>query len=1089
MRVRVEGNHGDRVVYALGRLAAIVPIDVVDGDADLVAGTASGSVTIGGLTRTGRLSLPDTPEAMAIGRDGRTLVAAGSDEQGLMYAILEIAEQLADDGRLAAVAETVVAPETRLRGIFTFLHNADCERDWFASEEHWSAYLDLLADSRFNSFQIVMGAQTSYMAPPFPFFVDVPEHPGVAVPDLSDEERSKNLTALRMIADLAARRGLEFVLGIWQVIAWWPESRGGHTQRSMVEGLSWEDLADYTYHATRRLLAAVPGIRALQLRVNGESGVPDRYQTEFFASTILRAMAECERPVLLDLRGWIAKEETIEVARRLGIPMRLSMKYWAEHVGAPYQAAAQEPAYSYADFLRYPRRHPVSYQVWGLGSHRHFVWGDPDYVRTFTRSLHLGDGLGFEISPPLAQKGYGNEPGAWRVLHPEHEYYRWEWERYWLFHLLFGRITYDASTSADPWMRRLRARFAGDAEAVLEAHIAGSQIVSFLIRFNMSDPNMYIWPEADTGGLLDFYLSVPPSDPARMKGFGEAAAEQITGSFTARLGPRWAANHLAGAGRRCLAAADSLTAASAGDEQRSKELASITVDVEALGELALYHSEKILAAEALSLYYATGDRGLLNDARRSLAAARPHWERLAAVTDGVYTDRQVTGPVDSGHWKDKLQLVAEDEERLDERIELHQRHGGGTIGGAVAAFDFGRTPPAGYAYSRIAVHHDMVERGFIGVDGDVRWRYPGATDVGWEVASGTVRTVTASLARFCDRHLDTIFRDTMADPGYDRLVPFVDTLHRDHVSGDGTATFHAVVPAEEHEVTLVFCDRSEEQADHGPFEVSVNGETVTESLTVAAGELVEVRGRYELGRGLLSVTFAAGDGGDWFCSAVVVRPTRPRLAHVPRHVATSRRPVGLRLSVTGIDAVADAILHIADDDERLTLPMVLGADECFHAEVPVAMLAEGTSLRYRFTVATVGGDRAELPPPDEADAEPWFRLQVVAPDRRPPRIDHARLPAAVPGEDVEVIATIDADGALARTVLHYRYVNQYQEWRRVAMRRSGDTWSATIPGSYVVSDWDLMYYIEAVDDAGAGTMAPGGEDLMQIPYWVITPQR
>lgn len=1088
MRLLIDGDYGDRVSYAVERLARHRAVNRVEDGAEIVAGTAVGSATVDRLVRSGRLHVPDTAEAMAIGRDGDVIVAAGRDEQGLMYALLEIGEQLGEGRSLDEIAETVVTPQTRLRGIFTFLHNADCERDWFTSEEHWSAYLDLLADSRFNSFQIVMGHQTSYLAPPFPFFVDVPEHPEVVVPGLDDDERTRNLQALRIISELAHRRGLEFVLGIWQVIAWWPQSRGGHTQRSMVDGLDWENLADYTYHATRRLLAAVPGIRALQLRVNGESGVPEQHQTEFFTSTILRAMAECERPVLLDLRGWIAKEQTIDAARRLGIPMRLSMKYWAEHLGAPYQAAKQEPAYSYADFLRHPRPHPVSYQVWALGSHRHFVWGDPEYVRTFTRSLHLGDGLGFEISPPLAQKGYGNEPGAWRVLHPEHEYYRWEWERYWLFHVLFGRITYDGGGSSDPWMRRLRERFGDGAAAALEAHVAGSQVVSFLIRFNMSDPNMYIWPEADTGGLLDFYLSVPPSDPARMKGFVEAAAEELAGSRTARLGPRWAAAHLAAAGRRCLQAAAALGSIEADDEQRRKELVAIAVDVEALGELALYHADKTDAAGALAMYYATGDRGLLHRARRSLAEARPHWERLAAVTDGFYTDHQVTGPVDSGHWKDKLTLVDEDEHRLDERIELHRRHGAGMIGGAVAAFDFGGRPPAAYTYTRFPVHHDMVERGFLGVDGEVRWRHAGATAFGWEVASGTVRTTAAPLARFCDRHLDSVFRDTMADPGYDRLVPFVDTLHRDHVSGDGTATFHAVVPAGGHEVTLVFCDRSPEPAGHGPFDVTVNGRIVAESLAVPCGELVELRSRHQIDRGQLSVTFRAVDGADWFCSAIVVRPLHPHLAHVPPHVATPDGPLPLRVSVTAVDAEAEVSLHIEAGDETTSVPMTREDDECFHADVPAHLLAVGATLRYRFTASTAAGRRAELPP-DDGDAGPWFTVRVVTPDRRPPRIHHEPVTSATPGADVTVRASVVADGPVARAVLHYRYANQYHDWRRVAMHESKDGWSAAIPGDYVIPDWDLMYYIEVVDDTGAGTLAPGGDDLMEIPYWVVTPLR
>jgi hypothetical protein len=53
------------------------------------------------------------------------------------------------------------------------------------------------------------------------------------------------------------------------------------------------------------------------------------------------------------------------------------------------------------------------------------------------------------------------------------------------------------------------------------------------------------------------------------------------------------------------------------------------------------------------------------------------------------------------------------------------------------------------------------------------------------------------------------------------------------------------------------------------------------------------------------------------------------------------------------------------------------------------------------------------------------------------------------------------------------------------MERDGDGWAAEIPSDYVVSDWDLMYWIEAVDEAGRGALAPKPDPVAAIPYWVI----
>jgi hypothetical protein len=1071
MALQVEGSYGAVGRHGIERLRRALAAARADG-AEVLAGTPAGSPRVAALQRAGTLRLASTPESLAIAREGQTLVIAGSDERGLMYAALEAAEQVEAGSGPAAIGECAESPQTSFRGLYIFLHNADCEREWFYSREHWESYFDLLAASRYNSFSIVMAHQTSYLAPPFPFFVDVPEHPEVTVPGLSLEQRSRNLEALNMIAALAAAHGLDFVVGIWEVIAWKRETgHGTHTQTSTVAGLDWDNLESYTYHAARRLLAACPGIGGIQLRVNAESGVPPARQTAFFTNTIFRAIREAGRPVLLDLRGWIAHPQTIEAAMGLGIPMRLSMKYWAEHLGAPYQAAEQNPAYSYADFLRYPRRCPISYQVWALGSHRHFVWGDPEYARTFCRSLRLGDGIGFEICPQLAQKGYGNEPGAWRVLHPQHEYYRWEWERYWLYHLLFGRLTYNGDAGEQTWMRPMRARFGSAAPAVMAALRTASRVVSFIIRFNMSDPNMYIWPEADTGGLLDFYIAVPPSDPAVIKSFAEEAAERMSGRPTARMSPAEAAAYLRSLGEQCLAGVAALRS-STGAAGRNKELASTLVDIEALGELALFHAEKIPAAEALALYYASGDASQLARAVAQLPRARPHWERLAAVTSGVYTERQVTGPIDSGHWRHKLGLVREDEQRLAVIAEIGRRFGGHT-----RAFDFGGRPEIGPNYSRIRSMHDYhVEKGFIGVDGSMGWGW--GRPYGWE-SDGGIESVAAPLVRFCDWHTDTVFRDSMERPGWEKLAPYADQLTTDYVAGRSVATFHCTLPAGAYEVIVLLADRSASPRRHGPFTIKVNGQVMARDVVVGPGEERELRQFFELGRAKLELAFEPGGAGDWFVSALVARPLAPAIAHAPVRTAEAGRPLRIACSVACPEPLGSVRLAARPDGGAVrSVEMRPGAGPAvFEAELAGELLAAGSRVSYWIEATSASGRTARLAP---------LPLLAVDPARASsPAITHEPVTRARPGEPVTIRVGVAAALPLRAVLLHYRYTNQYYEYRVVEMERDGDGWAAEIPSDYVVSDWDLMYWIEAVDEAGRGALAPKPDPVAAIPYWVI----
>src|SRR5260370_41363803 len=100
-------------------------------------------------------------------------------------------------------------------GIRYFLHNEDLERSWYFSREYWDGYFDLLARDRFNRFNLVFAHQTNYLAPPYPFWIDLPEFPQVRVSGLSAAQRDRNLEMLQYISQAAGDHGLDFTLGLW----------------------------------------------------------------------------------------------------------------------------------------------------------------------------------------------------------------------------------------------------------------------------------------------------------------------------------------------------------------------------------------------------------------------------------------------------------------------------------------------------------------------------------------------------------------------------------------------------------------------------------------------------------------------------------------------------------------------------------------------------------------------------------------------------------------------------------------------------------------------------------------------------------
>lgn len=73
------------------------------------------------------------PECFMI--SGHTI--SGSDERGLMYGLLEAADQVRAKGHMS---NTSGCPAVAMRGIRIFLHNHDLEQQWYYSRDYWDEY-------------------------------------------------------------------------------------------------------------------------------------------------------------------------------------------------------------------------------------------------------------------------------------------------------------------------------------------------------------------------------------------------------------------------------------------------------------------------------------------------------------------------------------------------------------------------------------------------------------------------------------------------------------------------------------------------------------------------------------------------------------------------------------------------------------------------------------------------------------------------------------------------------------------------------------------------------------------------------------
>jgi len=613
---------------------------------------------------------PKAPESLSIRRVGeKQLSVCGADEHGLVYALTELEQAVLHDATdvdpFAGVTDTVEQPALAWRSVQVFLNNKDLEEGWYFDDGYWQWYLGMLVRCRFNNLSLTFCHQTSYLAPPFPFHVPLPEFPQVRTPGFDQAQRERHLEQLRRVSQLARHRGLHFTLGIWQ------QHDNGYGD-AMVEGLDEDIRADCNALGLYRMLEACPDIDGLQLRMNYEAGVPENQQGTYWQKQF-DAIAKVGRPIRVDVRAKGLSDRTIEIAQKALDHVVVSTKFWCEHLGMPYLMPAIQQfdvphyrRYGPWDLLHKSRSYDLVYRLWTFGTQRVLQWGHTDYIRRFARSC-AANSEGFEVMAPLTNKGGRNVPAPdqWRVIaDTDIQPFAWEQERYWRFYQLFGRIGYNAGTSAVACRREMTYRFGSAATSIESAFEATGSILPLITTVMQFAASAWAyWPELFAGRSLIEDARIEPSDPTQFYGVEEYVAAALLDELDGRWTPFQIAAHLHGL-------ADATRQQLEGVEPVTSELRGTLLDLNIQADLADYHAHRLTAMAHWHVFERTRRTPRLERAIEQMEKALNVWCQLSERTDGVYHDDLTFGRTDFehvGHWKDRLPKVEEELRELTDR--------------------------------------------------------------------------------------------------------------------------------------------------------------------------------------------------------------------------------------------------------------------------------------------------------------------------------------------------------------------------------------------------------------------------------------
>src|SRR5579885_1487409 len=694
-------------------------LDQADPAESCVLAAGASSALAREILRAAGVEAPSGAEALALAPDraaGRpVLLACGSDVRGLVYALLELADRVRLGAGLEMSHALVERPANQVRSVTRCFVSDVEDKPWYWDRSMWGPYLSMLAAERFNRFSLAFcigydfprNIRDCYLHFAYPFLLAVPGY-DVRARGLADAERYRNFSLLRHIAAETAARGLQFQLALWTHGYVWEDSPHANY---VIEGLTPETHAAYCRDALYEVLEACPAVSGVTLRVHGESGVAEG--SYGFWKTLFQGITRTGRPIEIDMHAKGMDRRMIDLALATGLPVKISPKLCAEHMGLPYHQAAirelemppKEQAsnrffalssgsrrflrYCYGDLFDENRRYGVLFRVWP-GTQRLLRWGDPAFAAGYGRAANFCGADGLELCEPLSFKGRKGSglPGGRNAYAEASLAPRFDWQKYLYTYRLWGRNLYRPGAQPEAWRRLLAAQFAAGAPEAEAALSSASRILPLVTTAHgPSAANNSYWPETYTNmPIVDPARKSPYSDTPSPKRFGtvspfdpelfsrvdDCAAELLAGEPSGKYSPLEVAQWL-----EDLAAAASKhleRIAAAGVEAQR-----LRADVAIQAGLGRFFAWKLRSGVLYAIYGRTSNAEALRQALEAYRRARAAWVELAEHARVYRAD--ITFGFDAhlrGHWRDRLPAIDAD------LADMEKQPAGGSDKGASA---------------------------------------------------------------------------------------------------------------------------------------------------------------------------------------------------------------------------------------------------------------------------------------------------------------------------------------------------------------------------------------------------------------------
>ena len=595
---------------------------------------------------------------------GRRLAVTGGDNRGLIYGALALVEMLRNGTPLAAVPASDAKPKQRFRGIkfnlpwSTYRPSSALTQHYETARDlrFWEAFLDMMAENRFNAISL-------WNLDPFTYMVRTKGFPEAS--PWSDAQLAEWQHLYHGIFRMAKERGLDTYIVSWSIFvsrqlaeahAVAKENFYPHYYGS---GDTSEIIRRYMRESMRQTLQEYPDLDGFGVsQGEGMGGMTPTQRQQWVDDVLIAGMLDAKRPVKLIYRAPFSSGTSsepgasaeVERTTRAAIerldgkfdgPIWVEMKFnWSHGHSTTQLVKVHGGALGDTYFKPTPANYRI---VWMVRNEDFFAlrWGVPDFIREHiarngAHDYAGGYFIGSETYiPALDYFTAVKAPVDWK----------WAFERQWLFYKLWGRLLYDPSTPDSVFQAEFVRRYGPVASPLLQAYSLASATALRLASLYDSTWDFLLYSEGFLAlqGERTSYISVdrlisqPTMDPAYVSVSDYVAVRARGGSFGAeRVTPPMLADQLERDCREALRLVKDI------DTSRNASLRYEVADVEVWASLGLHLAEKIRGAVALQTYRLEGLEARRSEALSHLQRALEYWDEVIRITRPLYRDMPLT---------------------------------------------------------------------------------------------------------------------------------------------------------------------------------------------------------------------------------------------------------------------------------------------------------------------------------------------------------------------------------------------------------------------------------------------------------------